>query len=91
MNETLLWLAYLLSGVAAFALVHRLGWRIVPSMLAGAAVSVAGWLILYLLADEKNRPEWATVDLSLNTCFGLIFAGLGAAAAYFVQWQRREH
>ena len=90
MSETLLWLAYLLSGVAAFALVLRLGWRIVPSMLAGAAVTVAAWLILFLLANEKNRPEWETVDLSLNTCFGLIFAGLGAAAAYFLEWQRRE-
>ncbi len=91
MSETLLWLAYLLSGAAAFALSHRLGWRIVPSMLAGAAVTVAAWLILFLVADEKNRPEWETVDLSLNTCFGLIFAGLGAAVAYFVQWQKHEH
>jgi 4-hydroxybenzoate polyprenyltransferase len=90
LNETLLWLGYLLSGVAAFALVHRLGWRIVPTMLVGTAVTVAAWLILFLLADEKNRPEWETLDLSLNTCFGVIFAALGAAVAFFLDWQRRE-
>ena len=89
MSETALWLLYLLSGAAAFAVVYRLGSRIVPATLVGTAVTVAGWLLLYLLTDEKNRPDWISVDLSLNACFGLIFAGAGAALGQFMLFRQR--
>jgi len=82
LNETLLWLLYLLSAAAAFAAVFRLGWRIVPAMLAGTAVTLVGWLLMYLTAKE-SRPAFWEVDLSLNASFALIFAGAGAAFGFF--------
>ena len=82
MNETLLWLLYLVSAVVAFLAVQRLGWRIVPSMLAGTLVTLIGWVLLYLLTADDNRPEFWRLDLSLNASFALIFAGVGAALAF---------
>ena len=82
MNETLLWLLYLVSAVVAFLAVQRLGWRIVPSMLAGTLVTLIGWVPLYLLTAEDKRPEFWRLDLSLNASFALIFAGVGAALAF---------
>ena len=82
MNETLLWLLYLVSAVVAFAAVHRLGWRIVPSILAGALVTSIGWGLLYLVTAEDKRPAFWRLDLSLNVSFAVIFAGAGAAAAF---------
>ncbi len=90
MSETLLWLLYLVSGLVAFGAVYRLGWKIVPAMLVGALVTIIGWALLYLLADEENRPDWITLDLSLNASFALIFASLGAAVAHFMLMRRRE-
>ena len=82
MNETPLWLAYLVSAVAAYLLVVKLGWRIVPSILAGAFVSVVGWGLLYSLTAEDLRPSFWRVDLSLNISFAVIFAGAGAAIGF---------
>ena len=82
MNETLLWLLYLISAIIAFLTVQRLGWRIVPSMLAGTLVTLIGWVPLYLLTAEDKRPEFWRLDLSLNASFALIFAGVGAALAF---------
>ena len=85
MNETLLWLLYLVSAIVAFLAVQRLGWRIVPSMLAGALVTVFGWVLLYLVTAEDRRPDFWRLDLSLNASFALIFAGAGAAAAFAIK------
>ena len=82
MNETLLWLLYLVSAIVAFLTVQRLGWRIVPSMLSGTLVTLIGWVPLYLLTAEDKRPEFWRLDLSLNASFALIFAGVGAALAF---------
>ena len=82
MNETLLWLLYLVSAIVAFLTVQRLGWQIVPSMLAGTLVTLIGWVPLYLLTAEDKRPEFWRLDLSLNASFALIFAGVGAALAF---------
>jgi len=82
LNETLLWLFYCVSAAAAFALIYLRRWRITAAMLVGGLISVAGWYLLFLLTEEDKRPEWITLDLSLNACFGLIFAGAGAALAH---------
>ena len=82
MNETLLWLLYLVSGGVAFAAVHKAGSRLVPAMLAGTMVTILGWGLLYLLTAEDKRPEFWRLDLSLNASFALIFAGAGAALAF---------
>lgn len=81
MNETVLWLLYVVSGAAAFALVHKLRWRIVPSMLVGTAIAMIGWGILYQLTSDELKPVFWKLDMWLNTSFGLIFAGVGAALA----------
>ena len=89
MNETILWLLYLVSAAAGFAAVHKLGWRIVPAMLAGTLVTLAGWALLYLLTAEDQRPAFWKLDLSLNASFGLIFAGVGAALAFALPHLRK--
>ena len=82
MNEALLWLLYLISGAVAFLAVHKLSWRIVPSILGGAFVTAIGWGLLYLVIAEDKRPAFWRLDLSLNVSFAVIFAGAGAAAAF---------
>ena len=82
MNETLLWLLYLVSGAVAFLTVQKLGWRIVPSMFAGTLVSIVGWGLIFELTAEDKRPAFWRLDLSMNASFALIFAGAGAAIAF---------
>ena len=82
MNETLLWLLYLVSAVVGFLTVQRLDWRLVPAMRVGTLVSIVGWALLFLLTGEDKRPEFWRLDLSLNASFALIFAGAGAALAF---------
>jgi len=88
LNETLLWLLYLASAVVAFLAVHRFGTRIVPAMIIGTLVTGFGWIPLYFLTSEELRPDFWRVDFSLNVCFGLIFAGAGAAIAFFMATRR---
>ena len=90
MNETLLWLLYLVSAAVAFLAVQKLGWRLVPSMLAGTLVTVLGWLMIYLLTVEDKRPDFWRLDLSLNASFALIFAGAGAALAFAMKSREAE-
>jgi len=90
LNETVLWLLYLVSAVTAFLTVQKLGWRIVPSMLAGTAVTVVGWALIFLLTAEDKRPPFWRVDLSLNASFALIFAGAGAALAFALKDRGRS-
>ena len=90
MNETILWLLYLVGAVAAFHAVQRLQWRIVPSMLGGTMVTVAGWAVMYLLTGAEDRPPFWQLDLSLNASFALIFAGAGAALAFALPHLKRR-
>ena len=90
MNETLLWLLYLVSAVVGFLAVQKLGWRLVPSMLAGTLVTVVAWLPIYLLTAEDKRPAFWRLDLSLNASFALIFAGAGAALAFALKDREAE-
>ena len=90
MNETLLWLLYLVSAAVAFFTVQKLDWRLVPSMLAGTLVTVLGWLMIYLLTVEDKRPDFWRLDLSLNASFALIFAGAGAALAFAMKSREAE-
>jgi len=90
LSESLVWLVYLLSGVAAFLAVQYAGWRIVPSILAGAFVTAVGWIILYYVTPLDDRPPWFETQLALNICFGVIFAGAGAALGQFIAWRRRD-
>jgi uncharacterized membrane protein len=90
LNETLLWLLYLVSAVVAFFAVQKLGWRLVPSMLAGTLLTVLGWLVIYLLTAEDKRPDFWRLDLSLNASFALIFAGAGAALAFAMKSREAE-
>ena len=87
MNETILWLLYVVGAAAAFAAVHKLGWRIVPSTIAGTIPTFLGWGLIYLLTAEDKRPAWWRVDLTLNLSFALIFAACGAAAAFALQYR----
>lgn len=80
-----MWLLYALSGAAAFAAVYLKGWRITLAIIAGTMVTVAGWVIMFRLAPEEQRPEWITLHLTLNASFAMIFAGAGAAVAAFLR------
>ena len=90
MNETLLWLLYLVSAIVGFLTVQRLGWRLVPAMLAGTLITVLGWLPIFLLTAEDKRPAFWRLDLSLNASFALIFAGAGAALAFAMKSRGAE-
>ena len=81
MNETLLWLFYFISGAVAFAAVYYRRWHIGIAILAGCAVTGAGWALIYQLTDEEKRPAWVRMDLALNLSFALIFAALAALLA----------
>ena len=90
MNEALLWLLYLVSAVVGFLAVQKLGWRLVTAMLAGTLVTVLGWLPIFLLTTEGQRPDFWRLDLSLNASFALIFAGAGAALAFAIKSREAE-
>ena len=85
MNETILWLLYVVGAVAAYAAVQRLLWRIVPSTIAGCVPTLLGWAVLYFLTARDDRPAFWRVDLSLNLSFALIFAACGAAVAFAME------
>ena len=82
MNETILWLLYLIGAAVAFAAVYRLGWKIVPSTLGGTAIATLGWALLYFSTESEKRPTFWKVDLSMNISFAVIFAAVGAAIAF---------
>lgn len=82
MNETILWLLYLVGAAAAFAAVYRLGWKIVPSTLGGTAIATLGWAVLYFSTEADKRPTFWKVDLSMNISFAVIFAAVGAAIGF---------
>ena len=88
MNETLLWLLYFIGAVVAFLCVYRFGTRIVPAILAGTFLTMFGWLLLFLLTPEELQPSFWRVHLSLNACFGLIFAAGGAALGFYLAMRR---
>jgi hypothetical protein len=87
LSETILWLLYVVGAAAAFAAVHKLDWRIVPSMIAGTIPTLLGWVLIYLLTAEDKRPAWWRVDLSLNLSLALIFAACGAALAFALNYR----
>ncbi len=82
MSEIVLWIGYLLGAGAAFAAVYMQRWRLVPSILAGTAVSLVVWVITVLATSSEDRTPWLQVDLAINASLGMIFAGAGAALAY---------
>ena len=89
MNETLLWLVYLLSAAASFAGVRYRRWRVPIAVLAGTLITAIGWILLFVLTAAEKRPDWVRLDLSLNLSFGLFFAIAGAVLGRFV-WLRRR-
>jgi hypothetical protein len=90
LNETILWLLYLVGAAAAFAAVYRFGWKIVPSTLAGTAIATLGWALLYFSAEESKRPAFWKLDLSLNVSFAIIFAAVGAAIGFALVGRRNQ-
>jgi cytochrome c biogenesis protein CcdA len=90
LNETLLWLVYLVSGGLAFAATYYWRWSVALAVLAGVLVTTIGWLMLFRFTDEEKRPDWIRLDLSLNLSFGLIFAGIGAALGWWLLTSRNR-
>jgi lipoprotein signal peptidase len=84
MNETLLWLLYVIGAGLAFGAVRRLRWPISLAMLAPSVLGTAIWYLAVELGKEENEPAWINVDLGLNFSFFLIFAAAGAALAQVV-------
>jgi hypothetical protein len=94
MNETLLWLFYLVGAGAAFWAVRYRRLPLTVAMLAPAVVGTAIWYAAVELGKEENEPAWINVDLAINFSFFLIFAGAGAAIAFFLNSrspQRARH
>jgi len=85
MNETLLWLLYIVGGGLAFAAVRYRNWPITLAILAPSVVGTAIWYLAVELGKEENEPTWINVDLAMNFSFFLIFAGVGAAIGMFLR------
>jgi hypothetical protein len=84
MNENLLWLLYLVGAAAAFWAVRYRKSPLTLAMLLPAVVGTAIWYLAVELGKEENEPAWINVDLAINFSFFLIFAGAGAAIAFFL-------
>ena len=85
MNETLLWLLYIMGGAGAFALVRYRRWPITASTLVPSLVGTALWYLAVELGKEKNEPAWMNVDLAMNFSFFVIFASVGAGLAMLLR------
>ena len=90
MNETLLWLLYLLSGGLALAAIYYWRWHIMIAVFSGGLVTCIGWLLLFRFTEEEKRPEWVRLDFSLNLTFALIFAAFGAALGWWLRTRRQS-
>ena len=88
MNETLLWFLYCVSGGLAFAAVYRWRWHFAWAIISGGLVTAIGWILMFRLTDEENRPDWVRLDVALNVTFALIFATFGAALALWLLKRR---
>ena len=88
MSNTLLWLAYLVSGAIAFALVHLQDWRLVPSMILGTAAGLLLSLLVMLAITKEDSSPWFQVELGMNGSLSLIFAGAGAAIGFALRASR---
>lgn len=84
MNETLLWLLYLVGAAGAFWAVRYRKLPLTVAMLGPAVLGTAIWYIAVELGKEENEPAWINVDLGLNFSFFLIFAAAGAAVAFYL-------
>ena len=84
MNENLLWLMYLVGAGLAFAVVRYRRWPLTLAMLFPAVVGTLIWYLAVELGKEANEPTWINVDLAINFSFFLIFAGAGAAVAFYL-------
>ena len=84
MNENLLWLLYLVGAGAAFWAVRHRKLPLTVAMLVPAVIGTAIWYLAVELGKEVNEPAWINVDLAINFSFFLIFAGAGAAIAFFL-------
>jgi hypothetical protein len=84
MNETVLWLLYVVGAGAAFWAVRYRKLPLTVAMLVPAVIGTAIWYLAVELGKEENEPAWINVDLGLNFSFFLIFAGAGAAIAFFL-------
>jgi hypothetical protein len=88
LNETLLWLLYVVCGGVSFSAVYYRRWHFGWAIVIGGLITAIGWLLLFRFTDEDKRPNWIRLDLSLNLCFGLLFAGLGAGLAWWLLTRR---
>ena len=88
MSDKLLWLAYLISGGIAFALVYLKAWRLVPAMVLATAAGVLLSLLVMLAVPGEDANAWFQVDLAMNGSLALIFAGAGAAFAFALRESR---
>lgn len=69
----------------AIAADHYQGWRIVPAMLAAAAVGLLLAILGLLVTKAEDRSPWETVEVTLNGSVCLMFAALGAAIALAIK------
>ena len=90
MNETLLWLLYIIGGGGAFALVRYRRWPITASTLVPSVMGTALWYVAVELGKEKNEPAWMNVDLAMNFSFFVIFGSVGAGLAMFLRTREKR-
>lgn len=80
MSEAALWLNCGLAAAIAFMLTYLRRWRIAPAIFAGAAATLATFLIVAVARGVSLDDPLLEAELVINASFGVIFAGIGAAA-----------
>lgn len=79
MSEVAFWLNYLLAGLVAFIAVYFGRWKIVPSLLAGTALTLAIYLAVSIMSGGTFDDPWLAPALMINGSFSMIFGAVGAA------------
>ena len=90
MNDTIIWLGYLVGAGIAFAAVYSLGWKVTPAAIVGGLVGLAIWAVTFLGTSSEDRSSWLQVEIALNGSLSLIFAAAGAAVALALKHRRHE-
>ncbi len=90
MSDALIWLGYLIGAGISFVLVYSQDWKVTLATLAGGAVALAIWGVIFGTTSSDDRSPWLQVEMALNGSLALIFAAAGAAVALALKHRQRE-
>jgi hypothetical protein len=90
LNDTIVWLGYLVGAALAFWTVYHRSWKVTPAAIVGGLLGLAIWAVTFLATATEDRSDWLQVEVALNGSLSLIFAAAGAAAALALKHRRHD-